>query len=449
MAGRAALESRARLARYAPPPPEPPRVRLLGIPKGYRGTRRTAEHMGRLIREGAKDFYVRQKAIDILLDRGIRPKDYLGEVRALFEWVQRNVRYTKDPFHVELLHAPRRMLELRAGDCDDMSIVLGAMLEAVGHPVRLVLVGPDRSRPDLFSHVYLEARHQGRWIALDPTMPHPMGWAPQGLNKQVIAVPRGPGAKEDGGPDAMSHGYGLAQDDLTQVLGFGGVGEVRQGPDGNLYQWVHGADGLGDPVGFWNLIPAVASAAMPLLQNLFSPGAAAAPAPPPAPPALPAPAPGFPGFPLPQPFAPPGVPAWPSVPQPAAWPASTEQGVVDVLRGVEQFGLPRRDPRVRGLWYVLRQRGLLSQDPWLRAVLILIWRDGLSPRQRPRTVRKLAQALQKFDLLPAAAADLARGRRGRAGRRVATRPRRTVRTRRPRALRLSEVPVLRADEPWN
>ena len=88
-----------------------------------------------------------QAFTDILLDRGIRPKDYLGEVRALFEWVQRNVRYTKDPFHVELLHAPRRMLELRAGDCDDMSIVLGAMLEAVGHPVRLVLVGPDRSRP--------------------------------------------------------------------------------------------------------------------------------------------------------------------------------------------------------------------------------------------------------------------------------------------------------------
>jgi hypothetical protein len=29
------------------------------------------------------------------------------------------------------------------------------------------------------------------------------------------------------------------------------VGEVRQGPDGNLYEWVAGVDGLGNPIGFW------------------------------------------------------------------------------------------------------------------------------------------------------------------------------------------------------
>jgi hypothetical protein len=434
----ASLPARGQLARYLPQPAGPPRVHLLGIPKGYRGTLRTAEHMGRLIREGAKDFYVRQKAIDILLERGIQPKDYLGEIRALFEWVQSNVRYTKDPFQVELLHAPRRMLQLRAGDCDDMSILLGAMLEAVGHPSRLVLIGPDPARPDLFSHVYLEARHQGRWIPLDPTMPHPMGWAPQASNKQVIAVRPGPDAEEHGGPDAMSHGYGLAQDDPTRVVGAGAPGEVRQGPDGNLYQWVHGADGLGNPVGFWNMIPAIASAALPLLQNVLSPQPAAAPAPP----ALPAPA--VPGLLPAQPPPPGGVPAAGQTP---GWPAPTEQGVVEVLRGVEQFGLPRRDPRVRGLWYVLRQRGLLGQSPWLRAVLILIWRDGLQPRQRPKTARKMAEALRGFDLLPAAADDLARGRRRRVGgraRRAAT----SRRPRRPRSLRLSEVPVLSAGETW-
>ena len=34
-------------------------------------------------------------------------------------------------------------------------------------------------------------------------------------------------------------------------------GEVRLGADGRLYQWVQGYDGLGDPVGFWSLIPAL------------------------------------------------------------------------------------------------------------------------------------------------------------------------------------------------
>jgi hypothetical protein len=43
----------------------------------------------------------------------------------------------------------------------------------------------------------------------------------------------------------------LGQDELTQVMGIGYLGEVAQAPDGNLYQWVQGVDGLGNPIGFW------------------------------------------------------------------------------------------------------------------------------------------------------------------------------------------------------
>src|SRR5262245_56360930 len=114
------------MRRYTAPALTPPQISLGYIPRGYVGTLRTVKHMTALIRAGAKDFYVRQKAIDILLAREVKPKDYLGEVKALFEWVQQSVRYTKDPFRVEVLHSARRLLELRAGDCDDMSILLGA-----------------------------------------------------------------------------------------------------------------------------------------------------------------------------------------------------------------------------------------------------------------------------------------------------------------------------------
>jgi hypothetical protein len=179
--------------RYAAPARSRPRVFSARIPKGYAGTLQTAAHVGRLIRDGARDFYVRQKAIDILLSRGVEPKQYLGEIDALFQWVQRNVRYTKDPYRVEVLHTPRRMLELRAGDCDDMTILLGAMLEAVGHPVRLVLTGPDRRRPRLFSHIYLEANHRGEWIPCDATMPHALGWAPRAPVRKVVPIRNAPG----------------------------------------------------------------------------------------------------------------------------------------------------------------------------------------------------------------------------------------------------------------
>jgi transglutaminase-like putative cysteine protease len=180
-----------------PARPRPPRIYLGAIPKGYAGTLRTLEHIKTLVKRGAKDFYVRQRAIDILIERGVAPKDFLGEIRALFEWVQAHVRYTRDPFRVEVLHSARRMLELAAGDCDDMTILLGALLESIGHPVRLVVVGPTPRRPDLFTHIYLEVRHRHRWIALDPTMPHPMGWAPRVVVKQVVSLDDGPVASPD------------------------------------------------------------------------------------------------------------------------------------------------------------------------------------------------------------------------------------------------------------
>ena len=45
------------------------------------------------------------------------------------------------------------MQELRAGDCDDMTILLAAMLKAIGHPVRLALVGFNPHRKALFTVV--------------------------------------------------------------------------------------------------------------------------------------------------------------------------------------------------------------------------------------------------------------------------------------------------------
>ena len=178
--------------RYLAPSLTAPRVHQMWIPKGYRGTWATVVRMRALIRDGAKDFYVRQKAIDILLLRAVPAKNYVGEVEALFEWVQQNVRYTKDPFQLELLHSPRRLLELRAGDCDDMSILLGALLESVGHPVRIVLTGSNPQRPRLFTHVYVEAYCHGRWIPLDATMPYPMGWEPKTPVRKVISITGGP-----------------------------------------------------------------------------------------------------------------------------------------------------------------------------------------------------------------------------------------------------------------
>lgn len=171
--------------------PTPVRIHRSYIPKGYPGTLSTTRYIIKLVKQGATDFCVRQKAIQIFRAYRIAPKDFLGEIAALFDWVRKNVRYTRDVFKVELLHSARRMLELKAGDCDDMVILLASMLEATGHPVRLVLVGTNPRRKDLFTHIYLETSYKGRWIALDPTMEKPMGWSPRAPHRKIVPLRQG------------------------------------------------------------------------------------------------------------------------------------------------------------------------------------------------------------------------------------------------------------------
>ncbi|MCZ7638309.1 MAG: hypothetical protein M5U12_21070 [Verrucomicrobia bacterium] len=168
--------------------PPPLRIVHCRVPKGRLGTLATARLIARLIREGAKDFCVRQKAIQIFRRSGAPAKNRWAEVCALFHWVRNNIRYTRDIFRVELLHTPRRMLELRAGDCDDMTILLGAMLLSTGHPVRLALAGFRPHRPHVYTHIYPEVNVGGKWIALDATMNRPIGWAPPTLWKRLHEV---------------------------------------------------------------------------------------------------------------------------------------------------------------------------------------------------------------------------------------------------------------------
>ena len=57
--------------------------------------------------------------------------------------------------------------------------------------------------------------------------------------------------------------------DMTNMMGIGNyVGEMRRGPDGQLYQWVEGVDGLGNPIGFWKGVKSLVSKALPLAKMI-------------------------------------------------------------------------------------------------------------------------------------------------------------------------------------
>ncbi|MGH7596237.1 MAG: hypothetical protein ACREOI_07785 [bacterium] len=63
----------------------------------------------------------------------------------------------------------------------------------------------------------------------------------------------------------------------NEIMGLGSyVGEIGQAPDGQLYEWVEGVDGLGNPIGFWKKLKSLAKVAAPFASFLPIPGAAAA-----------------------------------------------------------------------------------------------------------------------------------------------------------------------------
>ena len=124
---------------------------------------------------------VRGMAANLVQD--LPQKDWVGEVRRLFEYVRDSIRYVRDIRGVETLHTAERILEQGQGDCDDKSIILASLLEAIGHPSRLVAVG---FKPGIFSHVFVETKIGSRWLSLETTEPVGMGWTPPDVKEKMV-----------------------------------------------------------------------------------------------------------------------------------------------------------------------------------------------------------------------------------------------------------------------
>jgi len=120
--------------------------------------------------------------------------------RVVLEWVQENVRYEPDdpparlrawlaamqagkpgdPF--ERFSGPGRTIGRGAGDCDDSSRVVRAVLRCLGHNARLVFIG-DRNGPH---HVTAAIpTPSGQWFWLDASLPARAGEHPNRAKERL------------------------------------------------------------------------------------------------------------------------------------------------------------------------------------------------------------------------------------------------------------------------
>lgn len=158
---------------------------LGSLPSGSAGTSETLRLMRELVLRYKTDTHLR--GVTLGLVRHTRPKDWRGEVKAVFEYVRDHIRYVRDVEGVETLQTPPVTLDLEAGDCDDKSTLLATMLASIGHQSRFVATG--YRQPGDYQHVYVEAAVDGGWLPLDATVAAPFGWRPRTpVSRMVLPI---------------------------------------------------------------------------------------------------------------------------------------------------------------------------------------------------------------------------------------------------------------------
>ena len=107
------------------------------------------------------------------------------QVELLHRWVQTNVVYTDELG--EVFVQPARLLQTRAGDCDDSAMLLAALLASMGHTAAVTFHPP--------RHLVAEWYWRGRWYPLETTIQADAGEDPQvavhrlGLDRSDIVAP--------------------------------------------------------------------------------------------------------------------------------------------------------------------------------------------------------------------------------------------------------------------
>lgn len=140
--------------------------------------------IGEAIRRASHEPMIRQHAAQLAASVEGH-KDYLGQLRAIYEDFRKRWRYVRDPVRQELIQGGKATGLLTLGfanphthgygDCDDATIALAAQARSIGLEPRLVVMSAPNA-PGRPSHIYpeVEVPHLG-WIPADavaaPTVP--------------------------------------------------------------------------------------------------------------------------------------------------------------------------------------------------------------------------------------------------------------------------------------
>ena len=151
-------------------------IQFLGIKAGPEGIAQTLAHMRDLVLESDKHREVKLTAANIIKD--VLPQDHKAQVEAIVSWVRKRIKYVRDIQGVEEVSAPHVLIAqvvksgVGYGDCDDFSVLLSALLRAVGFRTRLEALAVNQ---DMYNHARLAVYLNDEWISIEGTRPWAIG----------------------------------------------------------------------------------------------------------------------------------------------------------------------------------------------------------------------------------------------------------------------------------
>ncbi len=125
----------------------------------------TQKTLDLMLEQAQKDApAVRDLAIKIVGPCGSRKN--ICEARKIQEFVQNNIKYVRDPLGVELLNSALITLNIKAGDCDDHSVLVVALLRSIGISAGFCAIA---NIQDIYYHVYPVFKYKDRIYACETT----------------------------------------------------------------------------------------------------------------------------------------------------------------------------------------------------------------------------------------------------------------------------------------
>jgi hypothetical protein len=124
---------------------------------------------GEVVKGSLRDPAMRQ--IGLLITRGCPARNDMCELQAIFDFIQRNIRYTGDITFKDTFQSGWRTMQFGGGDCDDHAELGAVLCMENGYQCKWRITSNTGATWD---HIYLMAgipKHRpASWVALDTTL---------------------------------------------------------------------------------------------------------------------------------------------------------------------------------------------------------------------------------------------------------------------------------------